>query len=357
MHSYSEAYQPRLTCFRSLPWCAAMGLALAVALTTACSHTSDTVASASENQAPASAAATAGGTGAATVQSAAAVDFDAARAYRLLQAQCDFGPRPMGSPAHTKCRDFLVQQMQPLVDEFTTQNWNQPVTKGPGAGHTYAMTNLLGMIRGQNAPAGQTPQLLLCAHWDTRPVADMDPDPVNRSKPILGANDGASGVAVLLEVARVLKSSRPAQTVAVALWDGEDLGEFFYGARHFAELSRTAQWKKWRPDNAILLDMIGDRDLQVDRETNSMRLAPDLYQQVMNSAADLGLAQYFNGPQRDVLDDHIPLNEAGIPAVDLIDFSYRPWHTLDDTPDKCSPASLKVIGTVLLRLCAKWGQA
>lgn len=335
---------------KSWRWCVGLGAAVVVVLSTACSRTSNTPAVAQgQTASPPNAAA----------QVPANVSFDADHAYRLLQAQCDFGPRPMGSAAHDKCRAFLMQQLQPLVDDFATQDWSQLIPRGPGAGHTYKMTNILGIIRGKDVTAANeaaSPKLLLCAHWDTRPVADMDPLPANRHKPILGADDGASGVAVLLEMARVLKANRPSQTVIIGFWDAEDLGEFFYGARHYANSIGTPAWQKWRPTRSILLDMIGDSDLHVNHETNSLRFAPDLFQQVLDAAADLGQSDHFNGPEIEVEDDHLPLHEVGIPSIDLIDFNYRPWHTLDDTPDKCSPASLKVIGDVLLRVCDRVGK-
>ena len=287
------------------------------------------------------------------------VEFDAARAWALLLAQCELGPRPPGSAAHEKTRDLLASHLRPLVDEFTMQEWTQTIRRGPGAGRSYKMTNLLGVIRGKDVAedaADWGPSLMLCAHWDTRPVADMEIDAAKRTKPIMGANDGASGVAAVVEIARVLKAARPRQTVIIALWDGEDLGEFFYGSRYFANSLSTAAWKKWRPSRAILLDMIGDRDLRCNRELNSLDFAPELYQEVMDAAAKLGLSRHFNGPSTRISDDHVPLHEAGIPAIDLIDFDYPYWHTLEDTPDKCSPASLKVIGDVLLRLIADEGK-
>ncbi len=290
----------------------------------------------------------------AATEPAAPVAFEAMRAFDLLRAQCDFGPRPPGSAAHAQCRDFLIERLRPLVDEIATQNWTQPITRGPGAGRSFAMTNILGVIRGRSVVDRKDgtwgPSLMLCAHWDTRPVADQEPSAANRRQPIMGANDAASGVAVLLEIARVLKDKRPEQTVLIAFWDGEDLGEFFYGSRYFAKTSSTPAGKKWRPQRAILLDMIGDRDLQCNRELTSLRYAPELYQEVLNAAVDLGLSQHFDGPAIEVQDDHLPLNQAGIPAIDLIDFNYPYWHTLHDTPDKCSPESLKVIGDVLLRV-------
>jgi len=288
------------------------------------------------------------------------VAFDAERAFALLKAQCDFGPRHNGSAAHEKTAAFLAEQMRPLMDEWTTQKWNQKIARGPGAGRTFAMTNLLGIIRGTEDENKKLtdlrPALMLSAHWDTRPVADQDTNPRNRKTPIVGANDGASGVAVVLEIARVLHEKKPRQTIVFALWDGEDLGEFFYGAKHFALLSKTPVWKSWKPVRGILLDMVGDADLQITREQNSMKLAPELWEEVQDAATELDKSEFFNGAPMNVLDDHIPLNQAGIPTIDLIDFNYPHWHTLEDTPDKCSPESLKIVGDVVLRVIENNGK-
>ncbi|HEX8835198.1 MAG TPA: M28 family peptidase [Abditibacteriaceae bacterium] len=286
--------------------------------------------------------------------------FDGNRAFSLLRAQCDFGPRPLGTPAHEKTAAFLLEQLEPLVDEVKTQKWKQYIKYGPGAGQTFAMTNILALVRGSDdegkKPEEIRPDLMLSAHWDTRPVADQDLISANRKQPILGANDGASGVAVLLEVTRVLKEKRPRQSIVIALWDGEDLGEFFYGAKYFARTVNEPENKRWRPARGILIDMIGDADLRVTSEKNSMAKAPELWADVHASAAALGLSRHFHGPAMEVLDDHIPLNEAGIPTIDLIDFQYPHWHTVNDTPDKCSPQSLKVIGDVLLHFIGRGAQ-
>lgn len=292
-----------------------------------------------------------------TANRTAAVAFDATRAYSLLQRQCDFGPRNFDAEGHQQCLDFMTEQLRPVVDDFATQTFTQRVERGPGAGRSYAMTNVLGLVEGTSQPRGAAPALMLCAHWDTRPVADQDADAANHHKPIMGANDGASGVATLLEVARVLKANRPARSVVIALWDGEDLGEFFYGARYFARTSQTAAWRKWRPQQAVLIDMIGDSDLRCNRETTSVNKAPDLYQAVMDAAAQTGHAEHFDGRAISISDDHVPLNAAGIPSIDLIDFDYPYWHTVQDTADKCSPDSLKIMGDVLLHLCAATGRA
>jgi Zn-dependent M28 family amino/carboxypeptidase len=198
---------------------------------------------------------------------------------------------------------------------------------------------------------------MLSAHWDTRPVADMDELRANRGKPILGANDGASGVAALLEIARVLYKQRPEKTIVFAFWDGEDLGEFCHGSTYFAKHSREAEWKRFRAKQGILLDMIGDADLELTRDLTSIEYAPQLWDEFHAAAAEIGKSEYFNGPAMPVIDDHVPLNKAGIPTIDLIDFDYPYWHTVEDTPDKCSPASLKVIGDCVLHFIRRGEKA
>lgn len=278
--------------------------------------------------------------------------FDGKRAYDLLKAQCDFGPRPMGSEAHEKTSAWLQEHLKGVTDEVVTQKWNEAITTGPGAGHTYPCTNIFGIVRGtmdeDKDPQKIVPDLMLSAHWDTRPVADEDPVPANRDKPIIGANDGASGVAALLEMARVLKMERPKKTIVFAFWDAEDLGAFLHGARHFAVNSRDPEWKRLRARQGILLDMIGDSDLQCIRDTTSVDYAPALWEDFHRAAAEINQGEHFNGKSVGMIDDHVPLNQAGMPTIDLIDFDYPYWHTLGDTADKCSAESLQVIGDVIL---------
>jgi hypothetical protein len=292
---------------------------------------------------------------------ATTVTFEGARAYDLLKAQCDFGPRPMGTEAHEKTAAWLQEQLKLVTDEVKPQKWNEKIRRGPGAGNTYAFTNVFGIIRGSDDegkdPQKIVPALMLSAHWDTRPVADMDEVKANRGRPILGANDGASGVAALLEIARVLHANRPRKTIVFAFWDGEDLGEFLHGSTYFARHSREAQWKRFRAQQGILLDMIGDADLRCTRELNSIKYAPQLWEDVHAAAAEVGKSAHFNGRAIEITDDHVPLNQAGIPTIDLIDFDYPYWHTVEDTPDKCSPESLQVIGDVVLHFIARGSKA
>ncbi len=266
--------------------------------------------------------------------------FDGDRAYAVLQAQCDLGVRPPGSAAHEKCRAYILRQLAPNVDKTDTQAFPY---HDPDRKVTLHLTNIIGVI---NPTAAK--KVLLFTHWDTRPTADQDLD--HKDKPIMGADDGASGVATLLELARVLHAKRPAVGVILLFVDGEDWGpgenKMYLGARYFA-----ARPGPYKPDYAILLDMIGQKDLQIHRELGSETEHPELNNKVWSAAAALGYgAQFPDSLQGGIGDDHVSFNAAGIPAIDLIDFDYAYWHTLQDTPDKCSPQSLKAVGDVMAKV-------
>ncbi len=187
---------------------------------------------------------------------------------------------------------------------------------------------------------------MLCAHWDTRPFADKDPNLDNRDKPIPGANDGASGVAALIELARVFDIVAPPVPIVFVLFDGEDWGKttanMFHGSRYYARNITPA-----KPRYAILLDMVGDADLSIPIEPTSMKAAPELMRDLWTTAQDMGVTQFSARTGPAISDDHLLLIKGGIPAIDLIDFDYAPWHTLEDTPDKCSAESLQAVGSVL----------
>ena len=192
-------------------------------------------------------------------------------------------------------------------------------------------------------------QVLLCAHWDTRPTADEEEDPEDRSRSIEGANDGASGVAVLLEIARVLRETPPPVGVRFALFDGEDYGpgsdRMYLGAKRYARNPPRPH-----PEWGVLLDMVGDADLDIWRERNSEEGAPTVNDRLFRAAQEAGHGGVFHDSVKwDITDDHLPLLAAGIPVVDLIDFDYPYWHTLEDTADKCSPESLGAVGETVLR--------
>ncbi|KAB2925473.1 MAG: M28 family peptidase [Bacteroidetes bacterium] len=268
--------------------------------------------------------------------------FNGANAFAFLTAQTDFGPRNPNSAGHRRCLEYLTAELRASADSVALQSFT-----ARGYGETLKLTNVFASFR----PAEKR-RILLLAHWDTRPRAEMDADPAKRSQPIIGANDGASGVAVLLELARMFKASPPPIGVDILLTDGEDYGDsekdrnndlYFLGARHFAKTKNPS----YTPEYGILLDMVGDRDLQLPMEQHSMRYAPAVMEMVYSSAEQVGAVSFLRVPGELVADDHLPLNEAGIPTIDIIDFQYPHWHTHQDTPDKCAPESLEEVGNVL----------
>ncbi len=254
--------------------------------------------------------------------------FSGNLAYTWVTRQCDLGYRITGTEAHQKAGDLIIKELR-------TQGWElheQPFTyKGVAA------RNIL-------AWKGDGDAVLVGAHYDTRRSADQE-DP---AQPVMGANDGASGVAVLLELARVLEWDTTKRRVYLAFFDAEDNGRLdgwewivgsTYMAAHWGENGET-------PLQAmILVDMIGDTDQQVYYERNS---DPNLSQALWGIAAQLGYGERIIPEYRHaMLDDHIPFVRMGIPAVDMIDFNYPYWHTTQDTPDKVSAASLEAIGRTL----------
>jgi len=265
--------------------------------------------------------------------------FDPDQAFAYLTKQCEFGPRFPGSMAHKETQAYLLAELQKFAQEIELQ----PFEFRQG-NQTIQMNNILARFGAENSET-----ILLAAHWDTRPFADQDTKPVNRNQPILGANDGASGVAVLLEVARVLKSKSPPRQVIIVLFDGEDYGRtatnMFLGSRHFAR-----NMGHWQPDFGILLDMVGDRNLGLPIEQNSWNANRELTESVWRRAQEMGLSPFQHRPGYAIMDDHLPLIDAGVPMVDIIDFDYPYWHTLEDTLDKCSAKSLEVVGQLVLSI-------
>lgn len=272
--------------------------------------------------------------------------FDANRAFADLEKQVAFGPRNPGSEGHDKCLKWLREEVGKSADRVITQSFQQNL-----GGRSYAFTNVFGIYGDGSAKKW----VLLAAHWDSRPFADQDTDEQKARQPIPGANDGASGVAVLLEMGRMLHEKRPGLGVVVALLDGEDFGRstsnMFLGSREFAK-----RWKDLlsgvtsRFEYGILLDMVGAKDMRIPREGTSQDATPQVMDRIWANAKKAGLSQQFpDTPGEPIQDDHIPLIAAGIPTVDLICFNYAYWHTHEDTPDKCAPASLKAVGEVVAR--------
>ncbi|MBC8236329.1 M28 family peptidase [bacterium] len=266
-------------------------------------------------------------------------EFDAEHAFQYLIRQCEFGPRNPGSNGHENTKKYLIFELKQYSQEVVAQEFEYTDKQ-----KLLKLTNIIARFGKKNGE-----KILFAAHWDTRPFAEHDPNPEKRKTPILGANDGASGVAVLLEVARVLKSKPPENEIFIVLFDGEDYGrsidDMFLGSRHFAD-----NMEQWKPDYGILLDMIGDKELDLPIEQLSFRAAPELTQRVWQTAKDLRLDAFHPQLGPAIMDDHISLIEAGVPCIDIIDFDYPYWHTTEDTPDKCSAESLGIVGKLILAL-------
>jgi len=231
------------------------------------------------------------------------------------------------------------------LERFGAQVSLQPFDAVLSTGDTLRGVNIIGSFRG-----GDRTRVLLGAHYDTRPRADRERDPANRLKPIIGANDGASGVAVLLEMARLLGESKPRVGVDLVFFDCEDYGEegstgdYILGSRHYASALAGR-----RPAAVIVVDMVGERGLRIPVEGFSEAASPALCAKVFSIAASLGAAGFVRERGPAIIDDHFPFIQAGLPAIDLIDFDYPFWHTLEDTPDKCASESLAAVGAVLVR--------
>jgi Zn-dependent M28 family amino/carboxypeptidase len=202
-------------------------------------------------------------------------------------------------------------------------------------------------------------RVVIAAHYDTRPHPDQEVDPQRHKLPFVGANDGASGVGLLMEIANHLTDLETPWGVDLVLFDGEELvfgndprvGEYFLGSREFARIyadQRDRRATKMRYAAGLVLDMVGGRDLRLSQEPNSLRAAPDLVREVWGVARRLNATSFRARQGREVLDDHLALIEAGIPAIDLIDFDYRYWHTADDVPENCSAESLAEVGRVVM---------
>jgi glutaminyl-peptide cyclotransferase len=270
-------------------------------------------------------------------------EFDSTQAFTFLEKQCQFGPRNPGSVGHSQTEEFLYQFLKIKTELVRLQEFSYFDSL---ENKNYELTNLIASFY-----PDEKKRVLLCAHWDTRPWADKDSNWENRNKPIMGANDGASGVAVLMEIANILKEYQPKFGVDIVFFDGEDLGNeknnesYCMGSNYFAK-NLSGYYPIW----GILLDMIGDKDLQIYKETYSMMYAPEVVKLIWENAKKINAESFSDSIKYNIVDDHIQLIKAGIPCADVIDFDYPYWHTLEDTPDKCSPQSLKQVGNVLIQI-------
>ena len=273
--------------------------------------------------------------------------FDKDNAFRYLVEQCEFGPRNPNSNGYKQCLDYLQKTLAGFADTILLQPF---VLDDLVNEENYDLTNIIARFK-----VDEPEQLLIGAHWDTRPWADEDPDPEKRNDPIIGANDGASGVAVILELARIFNASPPPIGVTLVLFDGEDMGRsgipksYAQGSLAFAKDLPIE-----KPDEAIILDMIGDAELHIPIERYSYKQNRKLVKKLWGLAKVLRLDAFESRIVHTIYDDHVPLwVEAKIPAIDIIDFNYpnsyaNYWHTTQDLPENCSAESLGQVGTLLV---------
>lgn len=272
----------------------------------------------------------------------------------LVQKQVDFGPRVPGTDGHAEQLEWMIARLDSLAPVVRADTFTHVTSS---AADTLTLTNVMARFNPE-----ATRRILLLAHWDTRPTADAEEDPEARARPIPGANDGASGTAVLLTLAGHMRDTPPPPTlgVDVLLVDGEDYGpgveDMLLGARHFAATTPEEE----QPVYGLLLDMVGDADPRFPVEGYSAQAANVVVQKVWRAAERLGYRDWFPTAVGQALtDDHVPLIEAGIPTANLIDFTYGPgnayWHTSEDTPDKLSAATLGMVGAVVAELIYSGG--
>lgn len=286
-------------------------------------------------------------------------DFNADSAYIYLQEQCDFGPRTMNSTAHDKCEKWIIQKFEQYGCKVTTQK----ATLNGYDGTPLRSTNIMASYNPE-----ATTRIMFCAHWDCRPWADNDPDSTNWHKPIIAANDAASGVGVMIELARILKGSDLELGVDFICFDAEDYGtpQWFEGEDPGDTWALGAQYfannlpEGYAPRYGILLDMVGGVGAKFYREGMSMQYAPAIVKKVWNAARQVGYGSYF--PKADggmITDDHIPVNQtANIPCIDVIPYypdcaqsSFGPtWHTIADNMDNIDKNTLKAVGQTMVQV-------
>ena len=295
-----------------------------------------------------------------TIALASCPDFSADSAMLYINEQCDFGPRVTGSNAANLCGDYIANRFRQFGAEVEEQTFTVTIWDGT----QLSARNIIAHINPSNPK-----RIMLCAHWDSRPWADNDDDKDNWHTPILAANDGASGVAVMLEICRLLREQPIETGIDFVCFDAEDLGTPLWeedrlgasdtwclGSRFWAEKAKANGYKA---RYGVLLDMVGGRGATFSREGVSMQLAQPLVNRVWQLAGQLGYRQFF--PQNDgghITDDHVNVNLiAGVPCIDIIPYyregpsSFGPtWHTIQDTPENIDPNVIKAVGQTMAQL-------
>lgn len=296
--------------------------------------------------------------------------FEADSAYKYCGAQCAFGPRVMNTEAHDKCGEWIKAKFK----EFGCEVESQKADLKGYDGTIYHNDNITARINPQAKS-----RILICGHWDSRPWADNDPDESNHRKPVMGANDGASGIAVMLELARMLQADSAGVNIGVdfVCFDAEDSGTpqwadvdddpdtWALGAQYWAKtFALNAGARNWHYEYAILLDMVGGEGAKFYKEGVSQEYAPDILDKVWASANAAGYGSFFvNNVGGYITDDHVPVNKtAGVRCVDIIAYypdctqsSFGPtWHTVNDTMEHISISTLKAVGQTMAQLLAEY---
>jgi glutaminyl-peptide cyclotransferase len=275
--------------------------------------------------------------------------FNGTSAYNYAKAQVDFGPRVPGTPAAAKAGDWIIQQMRARADTVLVQSFTHTTANGK----KLQLRNILARFR-----PDLKERVLFLTHWDSRPVSESASTEAERKMPVPGANDGASGVGMFVALGDLLRKKKPTVGVDLLFTDGEDYGDFgppevdvLIGAKYFATHLPSPDY---RPEYGVLWDMIGDKDLRIPYEMFSFQREPDVVARVWQTAADLGYGDVFvQESGGEIVDDHIPLLDAGLRVIDVIDLNYPPHHTPQDTMDKISARSLGIVGDVAAALVTR----
>lgn len=284
--------------------------------------------------------------------------FNADSAYQYIKAQTDFGPRIPNSKAHDACGDYLVKMLKAFGAKVTEQKMDLTGYDGK----TLKGRNIIGAYKPENPK-----RIIICSHWDSRPWADNDPDKKNHHTPIDGANDGASGVGVILEMARLIQQQQPEIGIDFIFFDMEDYGTPQWENKEDDENSwclGTQYWARnphvegYNARFAILLDMVGGQNPTFYQESYSLKYAQSVVNKVWNKANNLGYSSYFIPSEGEpVTDDHLPINRiAGIPCIDIIPYDqsgqssgFGPtWHTVNDNMEHIDKNTLQIVGNTLI---------
>lgn len=280
-------------------------------------------------------------------------EIDGARAFGYLKQIFDMGPHPAGSETNVKLRRLVAKHFTSMGGSVRERPFS---ASDPQTGQPLEMVNLIASWF-----PDRKDRVLVAAHYDSRPYPDQEPDPLQRRKPFIGANDPAAGVALLMEISHHLNELPTAWGIDLVLLDGEELvyqpgDPYFLGSKAFAAdyaRARRARSLSFQYKAGILIDLIGGKGLTIKREPYSARLAPRLLADVWSVAAELRVRSFRREFGREVMDDHLALNEGGIPTIDIIDFDYPHWHRASDVPDNCDPQSLVDVGRVVTAWLAR----